>query len=112
MLAAAVDAGEGLLVEENLQTQLRGFPVHDLHEAHVAVAGHVGSTEDGGHLVLARCHLVVLHRHGAADLQHFRLEECSESKSYSNFTPELIALHRAVLDPLGLAQLADDFIDP
>ena len=89
VLAAAVDAGEGLLVEEHLQTQLRGFPVHDLHEANVAVAGHVGSTEDGGHLVLAGRHLVVLHSHGAADLQHFRLEEVSESKSQNNLTPEL-----------------------
>ena len=74
VLAAAVDAGEGLLVEEHLQTQLRGFSVHDLHEAHVAVAGHVGSTEDRGHLVLAGCHLVVLHRHGAADLKHLSLD--------------------------------------
>ena len=45
------------LMEEHLEPELRGLAVHDLHEAHVAVAGHVGRAEDGGHLVLPRGHL-------------------------------------------------------
>ena len=59
--------------QADLQAQLLRFPVHDLHKAHVAVAAHIGRAEDGRHLVLPRCHLVVLHRHGAADLQHLCL---------------------------------------
>ena len=57
MLAAAVDACEGLLMEQNLQPELGGLPIHDLHETHVAVTGHIGRTEDGGHLVLPGGHL-------------------------------------------------------
>ena len=75
MLAAAVDAREGLLVEEDLQAELGGLSVHDLHEADVAVTGHVGGAEDRRHLVLSGCHLVVLHGHGAADLQHLGLRD-------------------------------------
>ncbi|CAE6962534.1 unnamed protein product [Symbiodinium natans] len=78
VLSAAVDAGKGLLVEEHLQTQLGGFPVHHLHEADVAVARHVGGTEDGGHLMLSRCHLVVLHSHWAPDLQHLSLDNVQQ----------------------------------
>ena len=57
MLAAAVDAREGLLMEQDLQPELGGLAVHDLHETNVAVTGHIGRAEDGGHLVLPGGHL-------------------------------------------------------
>mmetsp|Transcript_33006 Transcript_33006/g.61868 ORF Transcript_33006/g.61868 Transcript_33006/m.61868 type:complete len:324 (-) Transcript_33006:51-1022(-) len=60
-------------MEKHLKAELGGFPVHHLHEANVAVAGHVRRAEDRRHLVLPGGHLVVLHGHGAANLQHLSL---------------------------------------
>mmetsp|Transcript_28753 Transcript_28753/g.53924 ORF Transcript_28753/g.53924 Transcript_28753/m.53924 type:complete len:309 (-) Transcript_28753:640-1566(-) len=78
VLPAAVDARKGLLMEEDLETELRSLPVHDLHEQHVAVAGHIGRTEDWRHFVLPWRHLVVLHGHRAAHLDHRRLDAVEE----------------------------------
>mmetsp|Transcript_21214 Transcript_21214/g.48457 ORF Transcript_21214/g.48457 Transcript_21214/m.48457 type:complete len:382 (+) Transcript_21214:280-1425(+) len=72
VLAAAVDAGEGLLVEEGLQSELAGLLGQDLHEEHVRVGRDVGSGEDGRHLVLTRRDLVVADLHGAAHAEHLR----------------------------------------
>mmetsp|Transcript_149838 Transcript_149838/g.363969 ORF Transcript_149838/g.363969 Transcript_149838/m.363969 type:complete len:211 (+) Transcript_149838:271-903(+) len=78
VLAVAVDARKGLLVEEDLQAHLGGLIVADLHEEDVAIDGGAGRAEDGRHLVLAGGHLVVLHGHGAADPEHLGLDLVQE----------------------------------
>ena len=60
VLAAAVDAGKGLLMEQAHQTVLGGHPLHNLHGQLVVVGGNVGGGVDGGQLMLGGRHLVVL----------------------------------------------------
>mmetsp|Transcript_149837 Transcript_149837/g.363965 ORF Transcript_149837/g.363965 Transcript_149837/m.363965 type:complete len:211 (+) Transcript_149837:271-903(+) len=73
MLAITVDTRKGLLVGEDLQAQLGGLIVADLHEEDIAVSGAAGRAEDGRHLVLPRRNLVVLHSHGTAHPEHLSL---------------------------------------
>ena len=60
MLAGAVDPREGLLVQEADEVVALRHLLHHLHGQLVLVAGAVGVGIDGGHLVLAGGHLVVL----------------------------------------------------
>jgi hypothetical protein len=60
VLAAAVDAVEGLLVEQAHQAVALGHLAHHLHGQLVVVGGDVGGGEDGGHFVLGGGNLVVL----------------------------------------------------
>ena len=60
VLAGAVDAGEGLFMEQADEAVLVGHLLHDLHGQLVVVAGGVGVGENGGHLMLRGGHLVVL----------------------------------------------------
>mmetsp|Transcript_63588 Transcript_63588/g.166544 ORF Transcript_63588/g.166544 Transcript_63588/m.166544 type:complete len:413 (-) Transcript_63588:22-1260(-) len=74
VLPGAVDAGEGLLVEEHVEAELRRLLFADLHEEHVVVGGEGGLAVDGGHLVLGRGDLVVQHRHRDAEPEHDGLD--------------------------------------
>ena len=60
MLAAAVDAGKGLFLEQAHQTVLGGHLLHDLHGQLILVGGDVGGGENGRQLVLGGSHFVVL----------------------------------------------------
>ena len=60
MLAAAVDPGEGLLVQQADQAVARGHLAHELHGQLVMVGGDIGAGEDRGQLVLRGGDLVVL----------------------------------------------------
>ena len=59
VLAAAVDPGKGLFVEQADQIVPFRYPLHDLHGQLVVVRGDVGGGIDGGQLVLSRGDLVV-----------------------------------------------------
>ena len=69
VLAAAVDAGERLLVQQRLQAVPLGHPAEDLHQHHLVVAGDVRRLEERRDLVLARRDFVVprLDRHAHAE---------------------------------------------
>mmetsp|Transcript_97247 Transcript_97247/g.225448 ORF Transcript_97247/g.225448 Transcript_97247/m.225448 type:complete len:415 (+) Transcript_97247:1065-2309(+) len=73
VLAGAVDACKGLLMEEHNQAQLLGLLSSHLHEQHIVVGRERGLAVDGRHLMLRRGHLVVDHRHGHTELQHLGL---------------------------------------
>ena len=60
MLARAVDAREGLFVQQAHKVVALGDLFHRLHDELVLVARGVGVGVDGGHLVLAGGDLVVL----------------------------------------------------
>ena len=74
VLAAAVHAGEGLLVKKANQTvALSGF-LHDLHGQLVVVGRDVGGGEDRRELVLRRSDLVVLGLGEYAELPQLLVE--------------------------------------
>ena len=60
VLAAAVDAGKGLFVQQADKTVLAGDLLHYLHRQLVVVGGDIGGGEDRRQLVLAGRDLVVL----------------------------------------------------
>mmetsp|Transcript_63620 Transcript_63620/g.176963 ORF Transcript_63620/g.176963 Transcript_63620/m.176963 type:complete len:272 (-) Transcript_63620:427-1242(-) len=70
VLSGAVDAREGLLVQQSVQAQLFSLPLQDLHEEHVVVAGEGGLAVDRRHFMLRGGDLVVQHRHGHPQLHH------------------------------------------
>ena len=79
VLAAAVDPLEGLLVQQADQAVLGGDLLHHLHGQQVVVDGHVGGVEDGGQLMLAGGHLVVLGLGGHAQLPQHVVQLLHES---------------------------------
>ena len=60
VLAAAVDACEGLLADQAVEAMVRGALAQDLHGEEVVVDGRGAAGEDRGDLVLGGGHLVVL----------------------------------------------------
>mmetsp|Transcript_6718 Transcript_6718/g.21657 ORF Transcript_6718/g.21657 Transcript_6718/m.21657 type:complete len:388 (+) Transcript_6718:522-1685(+) len=74
VLAGAVDAGEGLLVEEDGQAELLRLLRRHLHEENIVVRREGGLAVDGRHLVLRGGDLVVHHGHGHAEPEHRRLD--------------------------------------
>ena len=73
VLAAAVDAGERLLMEQEDQVVLGGNVHAHLHRNLVQVAGNVGDREEGRNFVLGGGHFVVVHVERAANLEQRRL---------------------------------------
>ena len=68
VLAAAVHTLKGLLVLQADQTVLGSDLLHHLHGQQVVVNGNIGGVEDGGQLMLAGSHFVVLGLGGNAQL--------------------------------------------
>ena len=60
MLAAAVDPGKGLFVEQAHHAMPGRYPLHDLHGQLVLVRGQIGGGVNGGKLMLGGRYLVVL----------------------------------------------------
>jgi hypothetical protein len=80
VLARAVDAGEGLLVQEADEPVAAGDVLHDLHGQLLVVRADVGVLEDRRDLVLRRRHLVVagLDRHAELEELLLRLEHAGQ----------------------------------
>ena len=66
VLARAVDAVEGLLVQQHAESVVAGNLLHQRHEQHVMVDSQVALLEDRSQLKLVGSNLVVtrLHRNG------------------------------------------------
>ena len=60
VLAAAVDPGKGLFVEQAHHAMPGRYPLHDLHGQLVLVRGQIGGGVNGGKLMLGGRYLVVL----------------------------------------------------
>ena len=73
VLAAAVDAGERLLVQQALHAVALGRAAQDLHDEHVVVHGEVELLEDRRKLELRGRDLVVARLRGDAELPELRL---------------------------------------
>ena len=74
VLAAAVDAGEGLFVQQAHHAVLAGDLLHQLHGDLVVIGGDVGDGEDGRELVLGGGGLVVLGLGKDAQLPQFLVQ--------------------------------------
>ena len=74
MLAAAVDAGERLLVQQADKPVTGGDFLHQLHRELIVVGGDVRGRIDGGQLVLRGCGLVVLGLGEDAQLPQFLVQ--------------------------------------
>ena len=66
VLAAAIDAVEGLFMQKADQIVAVRYLFHQLHDDLILIAGTVGQREDRRELMLARRHLIVLRLGGDA----------------------------------------------
>ena len=112
VLAAAVDAGERLLVQQARQAVLRRHPPHHLHRHHLMVGGDVGVLEDRREFVLARRDLVVARLHRHADLVELGLDVVHERQHALRNRAEVLILEllalrrlRAEERPAGVDQV-------
>ena len=106
VLAAAVHAGERLLVQQRLEVVTLGHPAQDLHQHHLVVAGDVRRLEQRGDFVLAGRDFVVprLHRH--ADAEHFRLGIGHEREHARRNRAEVVIVELLTLGRPGAEQRA------
>ena len=106
VLARAVDAGERLLVQQELQAVSVGDPLHRLHDQHVVVGRDVGVLERDGDLVLRGGDLVV-----AGLDRHAELVELGLGLEHAGQNPlgdgaEVMVLHLLPLGGLGAEERA------
>ena len=97
VLARAVDAGEGLLVQQHAEAVLARHLLHERHEQHVVVVGDVGLLEDGGYLKLVRRHLVVARLARYGQLQGAYLQVLHEGLHAVGYGAEVVVVHLLVL---------------
>ena len=101
VLARAVDAGERLLVQQELEAVAVGHALHGLHHQHVVVGRDVGVLEGDGQLVLGRRDLVVpgLDRHAQLVKLGLGLEHAGQDALGDG--AEVMVLHFLALGGLG-----------
>ena len=104
VLAAAVDAGEGLLVEQAHHAMLGGHPLHDLHGQLVLVGGAVGGGIDGGKLVLGGSHLIVLRLGEDAQLPQLGVQFLHKGGDAGLDGAEVVVVQLLPLGGLGAEQ--------
>ena len=101
VLARAVDPGERLLVEQELEAVAVGHPLHGLHDQHVVVGGDVGVLEQRGHLVLRRGDLVVPGLDRDAELVELQLGLEHAGQDPLGDGAEVVVFHLLPLGGLG-----------
>ena len=104
VLAGAVDAGEGLLMEQAHQAVAVRHLLHDLHYQLVLVAGGVGVGVDGGHLMLGGGHLVVLGLAEHAQLPQLLVQVLHVGGHPGTDGAEVVVLQLLALGGLGAEQ--------
>ena len=104
VLAAAVDALKGLLVLQADQTVLGGDLLHHLHGQQVVVDGHIGGVVDGGQLMLAGSHLVVLGLGRHAQLPQLLVQILHERRHLGTDHAEVVLLQLLALGRGGTKQ--------
>ncbi len=98
VLAAAVDAGEGLFVEDGLHAVLERGAFERAHDEHLMIGGDVGRFVDGRKLVLAGGDFVVAGLDGDGELEHLRLGFDHEGQHAVGNRAEIVII---LLVPLG-----------
>ena len=100
VFAAAVDAGEGLLVEQDDEAVLARHLLHQRHQEHVVVDGEVAVLEDGGKLKLVGGHLVVAGLAGDGEFEGLHLQVLHEALHAVGDGAEIVVVHLLVLGRL------------
>ena len=93
VLAAAVDAGERLFVQQADKSVPCRDLLHDFHGELVVVGGDVGGGEDGRELVLSGRDLVVLGLGENAELPQLLVEICHERRDARLDRAEVMVVH-------------------
>ena len=106
VLARAVDAVEGFLVEKHTEAVVAGHALHERHEQHVVVDGQVALLEDRGQLKLVGCHLVVACLARDGQFQGLNLEVLHEGLHAVGDGAEVVVVHLLVLSALVTHQRA------
>ena len=106
VLARAVDAVEGLLVQQHAESVVAGNLLHQRHEQHVMVDSQVALLEDGCQLKLVGSHLVVACLDGNGQLQGLNLQVLHESLYAVGNGAEVVVVHLLVLGTLVTHQRA------
>ena len=96
VLAAAVDAFEGLFVQQTAETVLVGHLLHQTHDEHVVIHGEVGFLKDGGQLKLVGSHLVVARLAGDAQLERLYFKVFHEGGHTLGDGAEVVVVHLLV----------------
>ena len=106
MLARAIHAGEGLLVQQHLESVPAGNFVHQRHKNQVLVDGQIGLIVDGRQLELIGCHLVVAGLAGDGILVGFELKLFHKRLHTGGDSAEVVVLELLVLRRLVTQQRA------
>ena len=101
VLARAVDAGKGLLVQQADHAVAFGHAAHGGHDHLVVVRGQVALLIDGGDFELARGHLVVAGFDRHAQLEQLALNLHHEGKHAAGNHAEVLVLELLALGGLG-----------
>ena len=101
MLARAVDAAEGLFVQEAVQAVPFGHLFKHGHGELVVVDGEVARLVDRGDFVLARRHLVVVGTHGHAELVKLALRLRDAAHDPARHDPVILILKFLPLGGFG-----------
>ena len=106
MLARAIHAGEGLLVQQHLEAVTAGHLVHQRHEYQVLIDSQVGLIIDGCQLELVGRHLVVSGLAGDGILVGFELKLFHKRLHTGGDSAEVVVLELLVLRRLVTQQRA------
>ena len=101
VLAAAVDPGKRLLVQQADQAVLVGDLPHLLHDQILVIRRQIAVLEEGGQFILARGHLVVARLDGHAQLEQFRLRIRHERQNALGDIGEILVFQFLPLRRLG-----------
>ena len=104
VLAGAVDAGEGLLVQQADQAVAAGDAFHHLHHQLLVVGADVRVLEDRRDLVLVRRHLVVAGLDRDAELAHLQLGLQHAGEDPLGDRAEVVVVELVALGRLGAEQ--------
>ena len=100
VLARAVDALEGLLVQQDAEAVRAGHLAHQRHDEHVVVHGQVAFLEDGCQLKLVGSHLVVARLQRDAQLQCLDFQVFHEGGHAGGDGAEVVVLQLLALRSL------------
>ena len=106
VLAGAVDAVKGLLMEQTYQTVTGSYLLHDLHGQLVVVGGHVGGGVDGSQLMLGGGHLVMLGLGQNAQLPQLLVQVGHVGRHTGFDGAEIVVVHLLTLGRLRAEQSA------
>ena len=93
MLTRAIDAIEGLFMQQHAETVVASHLLHQRHEQHVMVDGQVALLEDGGQLKLVGCYLVVACLDRDGQLEGLNLKILHESLNAIGDGAKIVVVH-------------------